>query len=134
MTEEKSKNILVLAKEVGVSHDDIREFLLKQKKANSEAISEEVIVDEETEKISEDVSLDEEVPEIEEDETEIIPDSKETEEEPIEEKEPLDIETQIKEEVIKQLKVKRKTPSKGKIKQSPSVEYGVSNRGYEELV
>ena len=132
MTEEKSKNILVLAKELGVSHDDIREFLLKQKKPISEQNSEKDMVDEEIEQVSEEVSLEVELPEIEEDETETI--QKESEE-PIEEvKEPLDIETQIKEEVIKQLKVKRKTPSKGKIVDSPSIEYGVSNRGYEELV
>ena len=68
--------------------------------------------------------------------------SSESEEEESEEEEVLDktkedkakITELVQKEVIKQLKIKRKTPSKGKLVNSPPIEYGISNRGYEELV
>lgn len=52
--------------------------------------------------------------------------SEETEEEDV------DIAKLVQEEVAKILKVKRKVPSKGKVRKTPTLDYKVNIRGYEE--
>jgi len=119
----KMPKLLDFLKEKGYTHEAVMELIEKNP---IKPDTEEEVEDEPVPKEGEIDKPEGEVEEAEE-ETEKISDE-------VEEEEKAKITELVQEEVVKQLKIKRKTPSKGKLKTESSIEYGVSNRGYEELV
>jgi len=123
----KMPKLLDYVKEEGLTHEEVIELI---KNRNLKPEEPEVKVEEPEVEVGEIDKPDEEI-ELVKDKVE--EDSTETEQistEEVEEEKP-DISDKIKEEDI-QLKIKRKTPSKGVIKQEPTIEYGItSHRGYE---
>jgi len=115
--------LLDFLKEKNLSHIDAMALIEKH------YVKPEDIEEAEDEPVPEEGEIDKPEGEVveEEDEIEQISDQ-------VEEEEKVDITELVQEEVKKQLKIKRKTPSSGILNKKPTVEYGVSNRGYEELV
>lgn len=146
--------LLDYIKEKGLSHEDVIKLIekgLDKSETEDEEIEEPDVEEGETDKPEDsDVEVEEETEQSSDDDKEvkvfstvkgspkvkvIFPNERETEEEQqIDDKE-AEFAKKVKEEVKKQiLRIKRKTPSKGTKKKTASIEYGISDRGYEELV
>lgn len=117
--------LLDVVKESGYSHQDVIDLI--EKAGKPEPQEDEV-----------DISIEEVVEDdLPEDDIELPITEDEEEPEEIDASitlTPEELTEKVKLAVAKGIRVKRKVPSKGKIRDKPSVEYGVSNRGYEELV
>ena len=134
----KMPKLLEYLKEKNMSHEDVMKLIdkeLNKPEAKPDEINKPDL-ETEVEQVSEVKPKKIYKPELE---TETIT---ETEEEKPEESEQIsdkeikkeddaDITKKIEEEVIRQLKIKRKTPSKGEVRDKPSILYGISNKGYE---
>jgi len=117
--------LLDYIKEKGLSHEDVIELIRKEfdKPESSEEEVEEVIEEEGEDDKPEEVEQEEEA------EIEQISDQEEVEDTKVP-----DIKKEVQKEIKKQLKVIRKTPSKGIISDKPVVDRTIKKNWYEEIV